>query len=105
MKLTALWFALCVGAVACGDSSPSATCTSACQKVLTCSGGAGYGYGFGYSGTAYPSSFGYGVYGYAPGLTLSECTSGCQALAAADQSRIISCVSNASTCSAALPCD
>jgi len=48
MKLTALCFALSVGAVACGGSSPSATCTSACQKILTCSGGAGYGYGFGY---------------------------------------------------------
>jgi hypothetical protein len=105
MKLTVVSVALCICALGCGSSSSSATCATACQKILTCSGGAGYGYGFGYSGTAYPSSFGYGVYGYAPDLTLSECTSGCQALTSADQSRIIACVSNASTCAAALPCD
>ncbi|MGE5048709.1 MAG: hypothetical protein ACM3PC_09090 [Deltaproteobacteria bacterium] len=45
------------------------------------------------------------MYGYAPGLTLSECTSGCQALAAADQNRIVSCVTSGSTCSAELSCE
>ncbi len=105
MKHSALWFALCAAIAACGGSTPSPTCQSACQKILSCSANGGYGYGFGYSGTANPSSFGYGVYGYAPDLTLSQCTSGCQALAAADQSRIISCISSNSTCSAELSCD
>lgn len=104
MKTTALWLALCAGIVACGSSTPSATCQSACQKILSCSANGGYGYGFGYSGTAYPASFGYGIYGYAPALTLSECVSGCEALPAADQSRIISCISTNSTCSAELSC-
>jgi hypothetical protein len=105
MKNIALLAALCAGTVACGSSTPSANCQSACQKIMSCTATGGYGYGFGYSGTAYPSTFGYGVYGYAPNLTLSQCVSGCQALAAADQNRVITCISNGSTCSAELSCD
>jgi hypothetical protein len=105
MKRRILGFMLGAGIAACGDSNPSATCVTACQKVLACTSGAGYGYGFGYSGTAYPASFGYGVYGYAPSLTMSQCTSGCQALAPADQNRIISCISNNSTCATELSCE
>jgi hypothetical protein len=105
LKRNGFWLALCAAIAACGSSNPPAACVNACQKILGCSGGAGYGYGFGYSGTAYSGSFGYGVYGYAPGLTLSECTSGCQALAAADQNRIVSCVTSNSTCSAELSCE
>ena len=105
MKRIALCLALLAGAVACGSSTSSPTCQAACQKILVCSANGGYGYGFGYSGTAYPAAFGYGVYGYAPGLTLSECTTGCQALAPADQARIINCVMENSTCAAELTCD
>jgi len=105
MNRTIFGFMVGAGLAACGSSTPSATCASACQKILACAGSAGYGYGFGYSGTTYPGSFGYGVYGYAPSLTLSECTSGCEALATADRSRIIDCVSSNSTCSAELSCE
>jgi hypothetical protein len=106
MKRIAIYLALCAVASSCGSSStPSATCQSACQKILSCTATAGYGYGFGYSGTAYPASFGYGVYGYAPNLTLAQCTSGCEALAAGDQSRITTCISANSTCATELSCD
>ena len=107
MKRNVFRLAVCTAIASCGGgtSIPSPDCVSACQKVLSCSAGAAYGYGFGYSGTAYPGSFGYGVYGYAPSLTMSECTSGCQALPAADRSRIISCISSNSTCAAELSCN